>query len=278
MIYIFEKSIFLRISPVIALFLCLGAVSVAPAEELLRIGGVGSPTGMMKLMSRAYERAHPGIGITIYPSLGSAGAVKALAKGAIDVGMMSRELDQEERRMDLTVIPAARTPFIFVAHKSVGVSTLSPNQIAAMYGGKTISWPDGKRVRPVLRPASDTDTAIAKRIAPEIARSLEEVAARPGMLMALTDQDLTDMVESTPGAFGFSSLTLVLTERPKVKVLAYNGVKASLKSIANGSYPLWKPFYIVLRKDAPPAVHDFVKFVKSPEGKRIMESSGNLPD
>jgi phosphate transport system substrate-binding protein len=260
----------------VAIFLCVVAAADAPAGEDLKVGGVGSPLGVMKLVGRSFEKAHPGIKIRVLPSLGSAGAMKALSRNAIDVGIVSRELTDDERKLGLASVPFARSPFVFVTHRNVPVSNISLNEIIKIYEGKTMVWPDGKRLRIVLRPSSDTDTLIARRISSGLAEALASAAARPGILTALTDQDLVDTVEATPGAFGFSTLTLASAEKRRLNVLSYNNVKPTVKNLSDGSYTLWKPFYAVVQKDGPPLAHAFFKFMLSREAKRIMEDNGNM--
>jgi phosphate transport system substrate-binding protein len=96
------------------------------------------------------------------------------------------------------------------------------------------------------------------------------------MQIALTSQDCANSVERVPGALGFSTLTLVKSEKRPLKVLSFNGVTPDLKTIADNSYPFSELLYLVT-KDAPTGlIKQFVDFVLSPEGRKILKQTGNL--
>jgi phosphate transport system substrate-binding protein len=69
---------------IVALSLTLPATVFA--EGILKIGGSGSSLGTMKLLAQAFEKSPPGVKVKVLASLGSAGAIKAISKKAIDKG------------------------------------------------------------------------------------------------------------------------------------------------------------------------------------------------
>ena len=73
------------------------------AEETIRIGGTGTGLGTMALIASAFQKKHPGIKIRIMSSIGSSGAIKATAQGALDIGLNGRPLNEEETRLGLVV-------------------------------------------------------------------------------------------------------------------------------------------------------------------------------
>jgi len=256
--------------------LCSTLPSTAFAEEVLKIGGVGSALGSIKILAGAFEKTHPGIKVTVLPSLGSAGAIKAVSKNVIDIGISGRALEDEESKLGLTVIEYARTPFIFVTNKDVNISNVTTEEIIRIYRGEKKTWPDGKRIRTPLRPLGDTEMLIAKKISPEVNMAIEITLFSHGMLMAATAQENAKNIGKTPGAFGFCTLTQVIAERQPLKILSYNGIIPSNKNLSNGSYPLFMPLLIVTNKNNSVPVRKFLYFIRSPEGRRILEKTGNL--
>ncbi|TSA55883.1 MAG: ABC transporter substrate-binding protein [Planctomycetaceae bacterium] len=270
------KKRLMRILFLSVAILCFTLPSNAFAEEVLKIGGTGCALGSIKILAGAFEKAHPGIEVTVLRSLGSGGAIKAASKNAIDIGISSRALKGKEKKPGLTVIEYARTPFVFVTNKDVNISDVTTEEIIRIYRGEKKTWPDGKRLRTLLRPLMDTEMQIIKKISPEVNKAIEIALSRHGMLIALTAQENVNNIERTPGAFGACTLTQVIAERRPLKILSYNGIIPSTKNLSNGSYPLFMPLLIVTNKSNSVPVRKFLSFVKSTEGIRILEKTGNL--
>lgn len=262
-------------------FLCLlfmaGAAFTAEAASLVRVGGTGSALGGMQLLAQAFEKDHAGVKVEVLPSLGSAGGVRALANGAIDIALSGRPLKPQEQGDDLVVTEYVRSPLLFVAGSRVEKSEVSFDEIVAILGGQMQIWPNGQRIRPILRPEGDSDTEIlcsaSRRLSRAIAASLEG----GGMALALTDQENADLLEKIPGSFGFLTLTQLLAEGRTLKVLSLSGVEPSLEALAAGTYPFYKSMFLVTCPDklSEPA-RLFAAFVSSPQGRRILAASGNL--
>jgi len=66
------------------------------------------------------------------------------------------------------------------------------------------------------------------------------------MLFAVTDQESAESIEKIPGAFGSTTLAQLLTEKRAIKALRFNGVEPSPGTLAEGSYPYFKPLFVVL--------------------------------
>lgn len=76
-------------SPRTAASLAAALLCAAPADadEVVRVTGTGSALGVMTRVARAYEAARPGAKVAVLPSLGTTGAVKAVAARAIEIGL-----------------------------------------------------------------------------------------------------------------------------------------------------------------------------------------------
>lgn len=255
---------------------CL-APAGALAEDILRIGGTGGSLGAMRVFAGAFQKSNPGVKIQVLPSLGSFGGIKAVLNGTLDIGISARELKHDEQRRGGVQQEYAKTPLIFVANRKVTVSGLTTSALEKLYAGEMQSWPGGTRVRLVLRPAVETDTALVKGISPSMNRAMAAALSRQGMIVALTDQENGEVVTRTPGALGISTLAQVITEKLPVKILTYNGVKPDPKSAADGTYPLVKRFFLVTGPHTPPLAQRFIAFLTSPQGRKLLNQTGHLP-
>ncbi|MDR1747627.1 MAG: substrate-binding domain-containing protein [Spirochaetaceae bacterium] len=74
-------------------------------------------------------------------------------------------------------------------------------------------------------------------------------------------------------AIGYISLgSLSIT----VKALRINGAEPSAANIRNGTYPVFRPFNITVKDGLSPAAQDFIDFILSQEGQRIVVENGYI--
>lgn len=255
--------------------LLVTSLLVPVAAEELRIGGTGTALGTMRLLGEAWTRQQAITKVTVLRSLGSGGGIKAVLAGQVDLAVSSRPLRESEIAQGARQIEYGRTPFVFVVQRGNKVEGLSTRELADIYAGRTEQWADGTRIRLVLRPVGDTDSETIKAISPEVRAAKESAEQRKGMSFAVTDQEAADNLEKIPGAFGPSTLALILSEQRSLKPLRFNGVAPTPGNIENGSYPLTRTVYFIVGPKSPPAAQRFVDYVQSPPGREILRRHGH---
>ncbi len=261
---------FLLAASIAAAFLPL----VARAGEI-RVGGTGNALGTMRQLGEAFGRLHPQARPTVLDSIGSSGAIKAVTKKAIEIGLSSRPLTDDEARSGLVVVEYARSPTVFAVPETSTLTAITVRQVADIYSGKTLAWPDGTPVRPVMRQPGDDNTRQIRQLSNELEKALAIAELRPGLAFASTDQDAADKMESTPGSMGVTTLALIRSENRRLRPLVLEGVQPTPENAHAGRYPLVKRFYFVLTKDPAPAARDFLHFVQSADGRKILEQNGH---
>lgn len=248
------------------------------AETVIRIGGSGTGTGVMKKLAASFEKSNPGITVKVMPSLGSSGGIKALMGGALDIALSARPLKDDEKTAGAKVVFSSRTPFVMMVNKSVTQTGMTTNELETFLSGRKTNWSDGKPVRLVLRPEGDTDTKLVAAISPEIGQAMKAALARPDKHIALTDQDADRDIDNTAGALGFSTTAQIINEKLSARALKFNGVEPSVKNLKNGSYKLVKELMVVLNQSkTTPEIQKFVTFLKSPAAAKLLESGGIVP-
>ena len=250
-------------------------VSPLAVGDEIKIGGTGNALGTMRLLGDAYMRKHPDTKVAILPSLGSSGAIKAIPNGAIDIGLASRPMTDDERAAGAVSAEYARSPTVFAVAKTNKVSAITRQQYADILMGKLLDWPGGTPIRPILRQMGDDNTNQVRSLLPAIATALEVADKREGLARAVTDQDAADKMESIPGAIGVSTLALIESEGRALKALALDGVEPTLPNSASGAYPLVKRFCFITTPTRSPAVQKFIDFVAAPEGRDILAQTGH---
>ena len=254
----------------------LAAATLAQAQtNHFKIGGTGSALATMRLLADAYVGEYPETKITVLPSLGSGGGIKAVLSGAIEIALSARALKEHEDQAGAIAVEYARTPFVFATQARNTATGLNEPELIGMLSGENDLWPDGSRVRLILRPKGDSTSKIVKRISPAVQKAMTAAERRKGMPFAVTDQDAADKIETTPGALGTSTLAQITSEQRQIKALAWNGVEPTAGALAEGRYPFYKQLYFVTDAETPPAAQGFLDYLRSQTGREILEANGH---
>jgi len=248
----------------------------AAATKEIRIGGTGTDLAAMKLLGQAFQKENPDIAITVYPSLGSSGGIKALLGGDLDIAVSSQDLKAAEQSHGLVAVEYGRTPFVFVTDKKNTVSQITLKQAIDIYSGQATVWPDETPIRLILRPAGEESTKILQTMSEEMRRAVQKSYTRNGLNTAINDQENADLLERLPGSFGASALCQLISEKRVLNVLSLNGVKPTLKTLADGNYPYSMDLSLVTGPRSSPPARQFVDFVFSPAGQSILIKTGHL--
>ncbi|MEO8332586.1 MAG: substrate-binding domain-containing protein [Gallionella sp.] len=243
---------------------------------MLRIGGTGADLGTMQLLADAIRKHSPDTKINIQPSIGSSGGISAVLAGALDIAISSRPLKDDERAKGAQEWLYARTPFVFATEQQLPQTQLTLKEIIGIYDGSLTKWKDGTTIRIILRPETETDTALLKKYIPGMEAAMGKAYLRRGPPIATTDQDAADKIQQISGAVGSSTLALILGENRPLKALAINGIAPTLENLANGTYSMTKPLYLITGAHLTAEAKRFVDFMRSKEGATILQHTGHL--
>ncbi|MQM73331.1 MAG: phosphate ABC transporter substrate-binding protein [Eubacteriaceae bacterium] len=120
-----------------------GAYSGTKPSGKITVGGSSSVTPVMEKLKEAYEKVNPNATIEVQESDSTTGVSNA-AKGTLDIGMASRELQGSETSEGLKVTRIAKDGIAIIVNKDNKVDNLTLKQIKNIYTGKTTSWSDVK--------------------------------------------------------------------------------------------------------------------------------------
>lgn len=258
---------------VVSTVLWMAGTATAAAE--IKIGGTGNALGAMRLLGSAFSKQNPDVQVTVLSSLGTSGALKAVPRGAIDIGLASRPASDDETKAGMVSVEYARSPLVFTVATKTKASALTLDQVADIYTGKLTSWPDGTPIRPVLRQAGDDNTRQVRQMSAALDKALSVAEQRAGMPFATNDQETADKVESIPGALGVSTLGLILSESRALRALTLDGIEPTAANAAAGKYPHVKRLYHVTKTEPSLETKRFLAFIRSPAGRDILARSGH---
>lgn len=75
------------------------------------------------------------------------------------------------------------------------------------------------------------------------------------------------------GAIGYISLGSL---NDTVKAVKIDGAEAAVENIKSGAYKIFRPFSIAVKEDLSDAAADFIKYVMSEDGQKVVEESGYI--
>jgi phosphate transport system substrate-binding protein len=252
---------------------------VATATNVLTFAGSGTNLPIVRLLAASYESKHPGVHIIVPPSIGSTSGIRATADGAIDIGLVSRRLSSKETHLGLEIYTYAHTPLIIGVHPTVPAENLTYGEIVDIYRGKKSKWSNGKEIIVLTREPSDSTIEVMNREIAGFAAAYLESQDKKRWTTLFKDAEMNEALARTPNAIGFTDLGSLTIEKHLIKPLKVNGIAPSIKNIRQGRYLLVKPLMFVYRKDKlTPAARDFMNYVQSKEGRRILLRNGYLPE
>jgi len=247
------------------LLVLLACAPLSAWADGLKVSGTGSGTALLKVLAVGYCEEHPDEQVDVLPfSLGTSGGARALAAGKIDLAILGRPLKDDEKQDGFRVAAWARTPLVLATSDGELAGGLSVPLLVDILRMRRTTWDDGSKIRLIMRIPQETDTMILAGLSPDLKRALDAYLASPGAMVADTDLDAVHLLARTPGSLGTTTLGLIALRGRQVVPLPFAGVAPSLKTLADGSYPLAKELYLLSGDKPSPQLAHFMAWLVSP--------------
>ena len=125
---------------------CIAVDDAAPAYETksglkgkIAVGGSTSVAPVMQKLADAYKAINPDVEIEIQQT-GSGAGITATIEGAVDLGMSSRELKDEEKDKGIEGLTIAMDGIAVIVNKENTVEDLTSEQIRQIFTGEVSEW------------------------------------------------------------------------------------------------------------------------------------------
>lgn len=212
-----------------------------------------------------------------------------LIDGKVDV-IFAAEISDEDRAyaaqrgVELKIIPATASAFVFIVNSENPVDGLTFTQIQDIYTGDITNWSQvggvDAEIIPYQRPTgSGSQTAMLNLVMKD-----KTIMDPPTKQLQMEMGELVDAIadyDNADTAIGYSYFYYVNTmyKRDTIKMLAVDGVEPSVETIKSGEYPIFTNGFIVLRADesADSPASKWVEAVLSKRGSRIIKNAGYVP-
>ena len=241
----------------------------------LQIAGSTTVLPIAEECARVFMEKHPGSRIDVAGG-GSSHGIKSVAEGTVDIGDASRDIKDSEREAhpELVPHPIAKDGVAIVVHPSNPVNSITMEELRRIYTGEITNWKDLGGV--------DAEIVLVSREEGSGTRDCFEHAVMKPINEEITDtaiiQDSNGKVRAAvagnENAIGFLSLGYVNQD---VKALKLDGVEPTVENVVNGKYPISRTLWMITRGDPDQGEEEFLNFVLSEEGQKIVEELHFVP-
>ncbi len=233
----------------------------------ITLAGSTSVQPFAEMLAEEYAKLYPDRPPVNVQGGGSSAGVRAAMTGAAEIGMLSRELNLEER--ELTEIAIAHDAIALVVHPTNPVSGLSKDQVRKVFSGEIADWGvfggNGHRINVVSREeGSGTRGAFEELV-------MDGAITLPRAVVQDSNGAVRETVAGDKAGIGYLSLGLV---DDRVKALDIDGVAPTIENAQEGAYALVRPFLFVYLGDLSAEAQAFLDFVLGEEGQAMLAGEG----
>lgn len=249
--------------------LTLGACSPKGVKSKKQTVTVAGSTSVMPFTEKLAEHFMvdcPDIVVDVQGG-GSTAGIQACLNNTVNIGMSSRQLKDEEKRLNQIII--CYDGISLVLNPRNPISTLSLKDVRDIFSGKITNWKD-------LGWIDRGIDAVTREEGSGTRGSFEELVMKgegidDGIMVQDSNGSVKEVVATDPYAVGYISLGLV---DDKVKAVTIDGVTPSIDAIKLGQYKIVRPFLYVTHGELDERGKEFVHFVLSEAGQKILKKEG----
>lgn len=235
----------------------------------ITLAGSTSVQPFAEILAEEYMGKHPEDSVNVQGG-GSSAGVTAAQSGAAEIGMLSRDLKGSEKSLKEYVI--AHDAIAITVHPSNPVTQLTKLQAQGIFSGKIKNWQEVGGPDHQIHVVSREEGSGTRSAFDEIIIGSAEVT--PWAMVQDSNGAVRETVAGDRFAIGYVSLGLVDT---RVKALAIDGTVPSMKTVADKSYGIVRPFLFVTKTEPQGLTKAFIDYVLSPTGQNMLQREGLVP-
>jgi phosphate transport system substrate-binding protein len=257
-----------------------GTPSTGTAAEpsgSLTVAGSDTMVNMAQAWADAYTEANQGVTIAVKGG-GSGTGIASLINGTVDFADSSREMKPEEitqaqaKGIDPVATKVARDGVAIVLNPANKVENLTIDQLGKIYLGTITNWKDvGGADAPITLVSRDPSSGTYEFMTGKVLAGGK--FATSTKLLAST-QAVVDEVAADPNAIGYIGVGY---ESTKIKVIGVGGIKASVETVTNETYPLWRYLLMYTNGEPTGSAKAYVTWILDAEGQQVVADQGFVP-
>jgi len=221
---------------------------------------------------------------------GSGVGIASLLNGTCDIAEASREMEAQEleqaKQKGITPVKfvVGLDGLAVVVNPHNPIKELTLDQIADLFTGKITNWkevggPDKKVVLLSREVNSGTHVYFKEHVLRKGQKEGTEEFSAEALLMP-SSQAIADEIAQNDQAIGYYGMGYLSPTQKAIAVAAAEGkpyVEPLVENVVNGTYPISRPLLMYTNGEPTGGVKEFIDFVLSEEGQRIVVEQDFVP-
>ncbi|WP_034924659.1 phosphate ABC transporter substrate-binding protein [Gillisia sp. CAL575] len=263
------------------LLLCI-ILNSCDKKQAINIAGSTTVLPVISIAAEEFRKNNPEINIIVNEG-GSGVGVNQLGEGKIDIGMVSRDITQEEieayPNVNFNPISIGKDAVVPVVSSEIyksGITTLTLEEIAKIYRGEIRNWkelggPD-KEILVIDKEASRGTRHVFMEI---VLGDKEAIAEGADLVLGSNNEEQTAIVQSD-AAIGMLSNAWLNKDVKGLSIKMLDGtlIEPSIENIINNKFPITRDLLIVTNAEPTGDVKNFIEYLLSSKGQTIVEEAG----
>ena len=274
------------------LFVCPSCNDNSQQQVTVRVSGSDTMVDLALAWEENYRQHQPDVKVEVSGG-GSGVGIAELIDGRVDVANASRKMKDSEiaaAKQNNDVEPeefvAGLDALAVYVHPSNPLDSISIEELAEIYaeGGKFEKWSqldishgacDSDEIVRVSRMNSSGTWFYFREAVVGEGRDF-----KLGSIARSGSKDVVDLVAGTPCAIGYSGMAYATSDVKMLKISqkkGEDGVEPTKENAESGKYPIARPLFLYTSGPPQGAVKDYMEWILSEEGQKIVDDIGYVP-
>jgi len=249
-------------------------------KQTIKISGSTTVLPIVQKAADQYMTAHPDADIQVSGG-GSGVGIQAIGSKTVDIGMSSREVTKDEMKKypGFVVTSVAQDGIAVIVNPANQIQYITLDQIKDIYLGKITKW---TQITGANVPNTNNQIVIIGRDSASGTRTyfdetvLFKATPVKTMLEKNSNGAVLQTVSQTPGSIGYVSIGFV-SKDVKALPIWYNAQKfvaPTIDNVKTKTYPVSRDLYVITNGQPNGVTGDFIKYILSPDGQKIVADEG----
>ncbi|MDI6712805.1 MAG: phosphate ABC transporter substrate-binding protein [Anaerosomatales bacterium] len=244
----------------------------------ITIQGSDTMVNLATAWAEKFMDENPEVEVTVQGG-GSGTGIAALINGTVDFANASREMKEEEiaeaesKGINPVEHKVAIDGIAVIVNAANPVEALTMEQLGKIFRGEITNWKEvGGPDKPIVLLSRDSSSGTYEYFKEEVVGKDKEYAKTAKLLPS--SQAIVDEVKANEAGIGYVGLGYISDD---VKVVAIDGVKASVETAKDGTYPIARYLYMYSNGEVDGLLKAYLDWVLGPEGQALVADEGFVP-